>query len=181
MEAWGRGLSETWGSEERAPYVKLAVRSPLAGLSQLYSYGDYTDCIRFIIAHKSRNNETAGIPMVEPLKVNFDFLRRMLHKCLVDHEECRPMKVEEVARLRVIEVTTKRTCQAPPHCEYVALSYVWGDDSTRKSTQGEFPLVVQNALNVTEALGFKYLWVDRYVSRYSYSKIYLMQGSEQQN
>ncbi|KAM0137177.1 hypothetical protein ACHAO1_004128 [Botrytis cinerea] len=100
--------------------------------------------------------------MVEPLKVNFDFLRRMLHKCLVDHEECRPMKVEEVARLRVIEVTTKRTCQAPPHCEYVALSYVWGDDSTRKSTQGEFPLVVQDVLNVTEALGFKYLWVDRY-------------------
>ncbi|THV48881.1 hypothetical protein BGAL_0222g00010 [Botrytis galanthina] len=116
---------------------------------------------RFIIAHQFRNNETAGIRTLEPLGVNFDFLSRMLDECLEDHEECRSMRVEAL-RLRVIDVTTKRICQAPPDCEYIALSYVWRDNSTCKSTQGEFSPVVQDAFTVTEALGYRYLWVDRY-------------------
>ncbi|TGO53717.1 hypothetical protein BCON_0119g00410 [Botryotinia convoluta] len=99
--------------------------------------------------------------MLEPLRVNFDFLRLLLNACLEDHEECQSTKVE-IAKLRVIEVTTKRICQAPKNCEYIALSYVWGDNSTCKSTQGEFPSVVQDAFAATEALGYQYLWVDRY-------------------
>ncbi|TGO62304.1 hypothetical protein BOTNAR_0115g00090 [Botryotinia narcissicola] len=116
---------------------------------------------RFIIAHKYRNNETAGIRTLEPLGVNFDFLRQTLNKCLEDHKECRSMRVE-VVRLRVIDVTTKRICQARADCEYITLSYVWGDNSACKNTQGEFPRVVQDAFTVTEALGYRYLWVDRY-------------------
>ncbi|TEY59798.1 hypothetical protein BOTCAL_0186g00190 [Botryotinia calthae] len=85
----------------------------------------------------------------------------MLNKCLEDHKECRSTRVD-VARFRVIDVTMKRICQAPPDCEYIALSYVWGDNSACKSTQVEFPQVVKDAFTVTEALGYRYLWVDRY-------------------
>lgn len=100
----------------------------------------------------------------------------MLNECL-GHEQCRSTRVK-VARLRVIDVTTKRICQAPPDCEYIALSYVWGGNSACKSTQGEFPQVVQEAFTVTEALGYRYLWVDRYVSHYSYGKIHYIYDGE---
>ncbi|KAF5868672.1 putative tol protein, partial [Botrytis fragariae] len=149
-------LSGIWGFGEAC--VKLAVKSPVAGSTKINGYYDYT---RFIIAQKFRNNETVGIRILEPLRVNFDFLRQMLNKCLEDHGECQSTRVE-VARLRVIDVTTETICQAPPDCEYIALSYVWGDKSACKSTQGEFPPVVQDAFIVTKALGYRYLWVDRY-------------------
>ncbi|TGO17498.1 hypothetical protein BTUL_0017g00790 [Botrytis tulipae] len=143
-------LGETWISEQPVSYLA----DPMSNWGSLLAE-------RFIIAHKFRNNETAGIRTLEPLGVNFDLLRRMLNKCLEDHEECRSMRVEAL-RLRVIDVTTKRICQARPDCEYIALSYVWGDNSACKSTQGEFPPVIQDAFTVTEALGYRYLWVDRY-------------------
>ncbi|KAF7936750.1 hypothetical protein BELL_1188g00020 [Botrytis elliptica] len=156
-ETWG-GSFESWDSRERDPCIKLAVRSPATGSNRIYSHEDQ---FRLIIAHKSRNNEIAGIRMTEPLRVNFDFLRNLLDGCLEHHEECQSTKVE-VAKLRVVEVSTKRICQAPLNCEYIALSYVWGDNSTCESSPGEFPSVVQDAFAVTEALGYQYLWVDRY-------------------
>ncbi|TGO34163.1 hypothetical protein BHYA_0209g00010 [Botrytis hyacinthi] len=141
-----------------APYITLAIQFPIAGPKMMDNLSIYGRCI---IAHKFRNNETAGIRTLEPLRVNFDFLRLMLNKCFEDHEQCRSMTVE-VARLRVIDVTTKRICQARPDCEYIALSYVWGDDSACKRTQENFPPVVRDAFTVNEALGYRYLWVDRY-------------------
>jgi hypothetical protein len=56
---------------------------------------------------------------------------------------------------------------APEDCQFVALSYVWGDDyaSAAESTSKplHFPLTVEDSLLATLALGYQYLWVDRYV------------------
>ncbi|CAM1503276.1 Fc.00g080520.m01.CDS01 [Cosmosporella sp. VM-42] len=53
--------------------------------------------------------------------------------------------------------------QSPPRIveasvmeHYVALSYVWG-----KNTTETFPRVIQDAVTVTKSLGVRYLWVDR--------------------
>jgi hypothetical protein len=42
---------------------------------------------------------------------------------------------------------------------YVALSYVWG---TQAGGDDPWPRVIQDAVEVTKSLGFRYLWVDRY-------------------
>jgi hypothetical protein len=42
----------------------------------------------------------------------------------------------------------------------VALSYVWGTEGT--DSGGEFPRTVKDAVDVTVALGYRFLWVDRY-------------------
>ena len=55
------------------------------------------------------------------------------------------------------------------HVPYVALSYVWGkvdpqsyrlDD--RGSFPGELPTTIEDAISVSLALQFEYLWVDKY-------------------
>jgi len=52
--------------------------------------------------------------------------------------------------MRVVPATSDR---------YVTLSYVWGKDSSSE----EMPLVVRDSITVTKKLGYRYLWVDRYV------------------
>lgn len=48
--------------------------------------------------------------------------------------------------------------------QYIALSYVWGDTHTREHTKRVFPKTIQDSICVVLALGYQYLWVDRYVS-----------------
>jgi hypothetical protein len=74
----------------------------------------------------------------------------------------------------VIDVRAECLVNIPSTAKYVALSYVWGQANhltTIKSlvsefrTQGAFnrrkpPRTIQDAIDLTRALGFQYLWVD---------------------
>lgn len=53
------------------------------------------------------------------------------------------------------------TCSAPASSQYATLSYVWGPEGCVRD--GDVPLVVKDAMNVTLQLKLQYLWVDRYV------------------
>ncbi|KAL0930903.1 tol protein [Colletotrichum truncatum] len=67
----------------------------------------------------------------------------------------------------VVTVNSLPTDKAP---EYVALSYVWGKGTcslleftdTGMSLPKSLPQVVEDAMKVTVALGFRYIWVDKY-------------------
>ncbi|CZR61965.1 uncharacterized protein PAC_11862 [Phialocephala subalpina] len=50
---------------------------------------------------------------------------------------------------------------APSGAQYVALSYVWGPPNVR-SKPSEVSKVVEDAMEVTRALGFRFLWVDKH-------------------
>lgn len=56
--------------------------------------------------------------------------------------------------------------EAPEQCAYVALSYVWGTAQFPgpEKQDGQFPATIEDSIVVSLALGFEYLWVDRYVS-----------------
>lgn len=123
----------------------------------------------YIIAHESSESRAAGFGKLEPSQVNLDLFKMKLERCFKDHGECQSTGTE-IANLRVIDVHTNEVCQAPPHCDYTALSYVWGGSSFQND-KTEFPPAVQDAITATKALGCRYLWVDRYVSYYSYSKM----------
>ncbi|KAI1365131.1 HET-domain-containing protein [Xylaria arbuscula] len=107
----------------------------------------------------------------------YRFVRSQLETCLKLHPNCvqppgpGPTRLVDVGlscddRVRLIE--TRSEC----HKDYVALSYCWGDgDFVRTMTDNyeEFqkeiltsslPRTIQDAINVTQKLGQKYLWVD---------------------
>ena len=63
---------------------------------------------------------------------------------------------------RVIDCHTNDVVGHPHDEPYLCLSYVWGSASN-KLQEGYYPQVVVDAIRVTMALGFRYLWVDKYV------------------
>lgn len=99
---------------------------------------------------------------ISPNAVDFQFIGSIISACLASHDDCRTDQ-EHMKGLKVIDCMTYTILEAPPTCQYLALSYVWGTAPRRESTS--FPRVVQDSITVTRALGYRYLWVDRYVSR----------------
>jgi hypothetical protein len=52
----------------------------------------------------------------------------------------------------------------PTNQEYAALSYAWGEDDKKQSGVSESTApVINDSIEVTKRLGYKYLWVDRHV------------------
>lgn len=82
----------------------------------------------------------------------------------------RPIRELTLLGLKVIDCFLRHVVPISPHCDYVALSYVWGSGTSR-AEDGTFnldlydrrlPQTVEDAMNVTRVLGKRYLWVDRY-------------------
>lgn len=77
-----------------------------------------------------------------------------------------------ITGLRLIDCTTRSIVDAERNCPFVALSYVWGSpgaiDTTVQREDNMLLLpeqlspVVADAISVTVALGFQYLWVDKF-------------------
>ncbi len=88
-------------------------------------------------------------------------IKSWLSYCETRHKRiCSPSSAETANKLRVIDVDTLEVKAAPKNCEYVALSYVWGEPSSA----GRYSKVVEDSFVVTRNLGYKYLWVDKHAS-----------------
>lgn len=73
-----------------------------------------------------------------------------------------------VPGLLVIDCMSRKVVLADFRCNYVALSYVWGAPRCDEAgfdmdlSRRILPQTVEDAMNVAQILGFRYLWVDRY-------------------
>lgn len=96
-----------------------------------------------------------------------------LEYCKTNHSKlCSHSTNSLVPGLRLIDCWTMSIKEAGDSSPYVALSYVWGDpanvDSTLRRTGNRLLLparlspVISDAISVTRALGFQYLWVDKF-------------------
>jgi len=69
----------------------------------------------------------------------------------------------------MIDCEDRRIVAAPPRCKFVALSYVWGEQAAQYDSNNGFmtweqmPLLIQQSMQITRDLGYRYLWIDRYV------------------
>jgi hypothetical protein len=91
------------------------------------------------------------------------------------HERYTTPSAQALTDLRVIDCHADllEVVPAPPQCDYLALSYVWGISATpTKDAVGQahvhpstLPAVIQDAMIVVRELGLRYLWVDRYCIR----------------
>lgn len=104
-----------------------------------------------------------SIPRVMSLALMGDHFR----DCVANHSHtCASEDDRYPLHLRVIDCNTRTVVDAPAHCDFVALSYVWGGVCAVQEagiTQ-DIPLTVKHSIYVTVKLGFRYLWIDRYVS-----------------
>lgn len=70
--------------------------------------------------------------------------------------------------MRLIDCLQRMIVKADQPVEYCALSYVWGhkgsseSDWTSPKLPSKLPKTIEDAIIVTERLGYRYLWVDRY-------------------
>jgi hypothetical protein len=110
---------------------------------------------------------------IRPHTINYSLIREWMTHCTTKHRSaCSSPTNETLAGFRVIDCRSSLVIEAPPRCEYVALSYVWGSSvpacvgraGNGFSSGVEFPAIIADALSVTISLGFRYLWVDQYVS-----------------
>ena len=119
---------------------------------------------------------------VQSSSVSIELLRTWMCACVYIHgDKCGPAKYETSHgfTLRLVDLRRRYIVVAPDDCDYVALSYTWGDprkhkhltlteDSSRwLQTEGalsdgneDVPTTIKDALYVAELLQERYLWVD---------------------
>lgn len=100
-----------------------------------------------------------------------ELIRNSISTCEREHDHhCFPKSPDTLHNLKVLDCEWNEVVAAPPGCRYVALSYVWGQTQANSNNEGTFveqrlPKTVSDSCFIAQKLGYKYLWVDRYVSR----------------
>lgn len=102
-------------------------------------------------------------------RTNFRLVRSWIDQCNAQHAEaCKPAPTALIQQLRLIDCNKKAIVPAPVNCEFIALSYAWGQSTAAQAerTTGlhDLPKTIADAVLLTRELGYSYLWVDRYVS-----------------
>ena len=117
-------------------------------------------------------------------KVDYNRLLYWIDCCIAKHEDCRVKEFRrpahlgfgEIAKLRLIDVVERRIVEVQMPTNYVALSYVWGGVPNFRLTTNNLPALskpgaitkiwhrlprtIRDAIEVTEGLKERYLWVD---------------------
>jgi hypothetical protein len=101
-------------------------------------------------------------------KMDTDMVEHWLRECKDTHDDCSPEQQSFPHGVKVIDCSRRRVVQAPEGCAYVALSYVWGKAHSQVNSHSRdmamgFPQTIEDSIEVTRHLGYRYLWVDRYV------------------
>lgn len=141
--------------------MKLASSGRLKRTSNSYSCEkshSVTTPIR-IVAHGN-----AGLWKVQPVLPLYDPSRAnlWLDNCKTAHGTACNRRTSVVEHMRLIDCDCDDLIivQADPAWAWLALSYVWGSETTNDRLQ--LPKTVSDAITITKELGYRYLWVDQY-------------------
>jgi hypothetical protein len=123
---------------------------------------------------------------VSPGSINYALVKEWITWCQDTHNTSCNLQMGEarnqlasLSSFKVIDCSRRKVISAADRCEYVALSYVWGpetsdSESGRQSSLPRFtachdaslpdslPETVVDAMQVVLALNLQYLWVDKY-------------------
>ncbi|EEU36271.1 uncharacterized protein NECHADRAFT_87161 [Fusarium vanettenii 77-13-4] len=103
--------------------------------------------------------------------VDFGLVRSWLQYCEAQHgRTCTSVRdvegLNSISSLKFIDCETNTIVHANG-MPYVALSYQWGSETSNQvpfvtSLPDGMPKTIKDAISATRAMGFRYLWVDRY-------------------
>lgn len=105
-----------------------------------------------------------SVPAQQPT-INFGDISRAIQTCEKSHYECqkyKPLSAQPV-EISLIDCYTRKLVLAKSTETYVALSYVWGGVSASSlDSSTPLPRTLADAIQVTQDLGFRYLWIDQF-------------------
>lgn len=108
--------------------------------------------------------------LLQPNIIDYDLINESIQYCdRTHHKSCSGSAgtITVPRGLRVIDIRTRTVIEAPSHCRYAALSYVWGSQTGENALDESLespPQVIEDAFSVCASLILNFLWVDRYVS-----------------
>jgi hypothetical protein len=102
----------------------------------------------------------------------FDWLKQNISECdssmakgslavKDQHARCHQRTVANPHRIRFIDCKKRSVVHAAPDCQYLALSYVWGEYAQSSDIESA-AATIKDAMTVTLKLGFQFLWVDQF-------------------
>ena len=108
-----------------------------------------------------------GVRKVDPETPNYDMIKDWLRRCDELHRStCHTPASQDLLHIKLVDAETRKIV-AYPHdgCDYIALSYVWGNVIQPAYKLGDIlppclPATLEDALRVTRHLGKRYLWAD---------------------
>lgn len=118
-----------------------------------------------------RLNHQEATPLslkVIPPVFDLGTFQNWLGYCNENHRLLCSSPKSELRGTRVIDCQEQSITEHKPGMPYVALSYVWGQPQAQrvvndgKRLPAQLSLLIRDAMAVTQAIGFQYLWVDRY-------------------
>lgn len=131
--------------------------------------------------------ENLGVEPAWTKEIDKDMLRCWVRNCQANHPNCEDgvpnSQIDSNSRqgftFRVVDCNSKRVVISPPHCRYVALSYVWGRIPVYRSRIQDIccpggdpsleyvalegrvlPRTIEDAMTVVTSIGERFLWVD---------------------
>ncbi|KAH8629633.1 hypothetical protein IG631_16890 [Alternaria alternata] len=114
----------------------------------------------------SAQTERVTVRQIEPKSVDYTEVRLWIDHCDSTHGlSCHTATKLDVPGFKVIDCFNRKVVPLPDlQTQYVALSYVWGNPKRKVDSSERFPQTIEDSIAVTSRLGYRYLWVDRYVS-----------------
>lgn len=109
---------------------------------------------------------TLGGRRINPHEMNAGMVLGWVQSCIERHNKsCAPVSTKELEAVRLVDVESRQVVKHPGlECEYVALSYVWGEVTQDHYRLGDrlkaLPRTLEDALSLTKRLGKRYMWAD---------------------
>ena len=140
-------------------------------MHRLWSCLDETGCLHRV--QEIQLQSILGVRLLPVESFNISFVSDCIAYCSANHRKvCNATVASPTESLRVIDCQTRTIVKAPSECQYIAVSYVWGDSgsstpTTAKSQNAQptlqnAPKLIDDCIDVTLKLNFRYLWIDRY-------------------
>lgn len=116
-----------------------------------------------------RSEKATCVRLLKEDSIDFDVVQGWLQFCQDQHTKtCCLQKSSNIPSLKLLDCETRSIVPALNH-KYLTLSYLWGPtqkdcDLSRnlEPPPGNLPDTIEDAIAVTQRLGFRYLWIDRY-------------------
>jgi hypothetical protein len=124
------------------------------------------DALCIVEEDDSHHAITLGGRKIDPYQLNVAMIEEWLTSCRRLHGvNCNPTWSEKLRDIRLIDVSTRQIVRHPErHCDYLALSYVWGGVVQQSYQLGSIldrqPQTIEDAIAFAQILGKQYLWVD---------------------
>jgi len=146
--------------QKRFVFSALTAAESADGMRSSYLEGNHL--------HATIFSSTGVFRMVQK-GLDYAAVRSWLDFCHKHHSRlCSKNSFRGLPGFRLIDCQTRRIClwKDIASLPYVTLSYVWGSGShastAERALPESLPATVEDALTVALALGYKYLWIDRY-------------------